>query len=872
MAKKAERDADGFLVLKPKAKFNAWLTAYKTRTKKKGSKKDKIPKDPDDLIDIFADQYGIDAIANMAEIDIGDYVYEKGINHSMNMNVGRNIPWIEDGLKAVERRILYTLYLDHCYGGKTNKVASVAGSVIEHFHPHGDAAIAETVYRLGRRWSTMIPYITNGGDYGNMEDMRAAAPRYASASLSPYAMDCFFSEMGNKYQIFDVKDNYKYSEKEPVFLTSRYPNILMQWNLGIGKGAATWIGAFNSKELMNATLKLMEDPKAKINIYPDTPVPIDIINKDELKHCFDKQKFKVKMRARYEVITDKKRDDHGRVVDKYTLVFTSLPINVTGEVVRDEIKRIKEEDLKRSNADKKFPEILNVNIDASKATAGPGGIRFIIEYEKGYDPNALAEKLFKSTSLGITVGVQYVLISDNKPDYYTPREILLTWINQRYDQKRRYYHQMALKAAKERARLDAICTILETSKNTDKAIALIRSAKNDKDAVRALMKEFGFTEFQAIMVVQIQLKNLPKMNIDETREERDRAIAEYKHYRKLLSDEGAIAEAVRAEITEGMRKYAVDRRANVYTLEEESVGDPDGSKILYWNSTTYYALTHEMNHKELKGKLDSSFQSALIQNSDKILLFAKNGAVKLLDGYAFSANSSGIGFNQFGLPEIAGVVVLEKDLASVAMITKQGVGKIMLMDDILKALKSKMISLKETDTLVGVVPIKKSTSIDSIVGLTIDDKMHYIKLSEFPILKRISAGNRILKVAEKTPIDRMILIENEPTHIFLYGDYGYGKMISTKALTFNRKKPGFISMVGKTIFGAVGIYENKAAVALLEDHGVSGASFAVDNMVQMIANNQTQKFRVGTTIGNPVKLFKVGHNEFYHLINEEQGK
>ena len=226
MAKKSSSD---FITLKPipGGRYDTWL-------KKKKTKKAKIPKDPDKFIDIFVDEFGMDKVADMTEVNIADYVYEKGINHSVNMNVGRNIPWMEDGLKPIERRLLYTLYTEGIIRNKMEKVISITGSVVKRFHPHGDASVADTLYRLGRSRSMMIPYIEPGGNFGNMETMKPAAPRYASAGLAQYAVDCFFSEMGAKYPIFDVKDNYHYSEKEPIYLTSRYPNILMQWNLGIG--------------------------------------------------------------------------------------------------------------------------------------------------------------------------------------------------------------------------------------------------------------------------------------------------------------------------------------------------------------------------------------------------------------------------------------------------------------------------------------------------------------------------------------------------------------------------------------------------------------------------------------------------------------
>ena len=857
---KANKDKDGFLVLNPipGGTFEKWQSG---RLGKK-TKKDKIPKDPDKLIDIFADEYGMDAISDMTEVDIGDYVYEKGINHSLNMNVGRNIPWVEDGLKSVERRILYTLYKTKAYNGNFVKVATAAGAIIANFHPHGDQALADTIYRLGRTRSIMIPYIAAGGNYGNMEDMRPAAPRYASASLSQYAMDCFFSEMGAKFPIFDVKDNYNYSEKEPVFLTSRYPNILMQWNQGIGKGAASWLGAFNSKDVFNATLKMLDDPKAKIDIYPDTPVPIDIINKNELKHCFDQKKFKVKMRAKYKVVPDKKRDEHGRVVDKFTIVFTSLPLNTTGKTVKDEIIAINAEDQKKANADKKLPEVLNVEVSANDNT--PGGVEVIVEYEKGYDPNALAEKLFRSTSLGTTVGVQYVLVSDNQLHEYTPRQILMNWINLRYDQKRRFYHQQALKAAKDRSRLEASCTLLE-SNNVDKAIQLIKTSKDDAEAIQKLMKAFKFTEFQASIVIRLELRTLNRMNVEDLRKQRDQALADYKHYRKLLSDEDAIKEAIRDELQEGLKKYGHDRLADVFTLKDQTAGDPSGEKVLYWNNQQYLAITNDKELHQVKEALDKTYHVMCIQNSDKILVFAKNGQVKLLDGYAFTGGSIPISFQQIGFTDVAGMIKLNKNITDVVLTTKFGYGKILQLDDILNALKSKVISLGQDDSLVGVDPLLKDDQ-DGLVMLIVDDRVYYVKLEDYPRLKRVALGNRILKVDEKNPVLGTCFIPGMPEHLLVYGEFGYAKVLDTSVMKFNKRKPNSITF-GKSVMGVVPIYQNQCFYKIIDMIHPINLTITVDNMVRMTTDSgETQKFRIGTTISSPVKILKRGRNEFYSIL------
>src|SRR5699024_10151717 len=167
--------------------------------------------------------------------------------------------------------------------------------------------------------------------------------------------------------LYDEKDNYAYNGKEPIYLISRYPNILMQWDLGIGKGAMTQLCGFNSIDIFKTTLKLMDDPNAEVHIYPDAPTPVEIVNKADLRDCFDMKTFKIKMVAPYYLEVDQ-RMNGTKIEDKYTIVFTALPVGVSGLQIRDELVKIKKEE---RNADKAFPEVLNLEIIADDS---PGGI------------------------------------------------------------------------------------------------------------------------------------------------------------------------------------------------------------------------------------------------------------------------------------------------------------------------------------------------------------------------------------------------------------------------------------------------------------------------------------------------------------------
>lgn len=841
---------------------------YDEFVRAKHMKQAKIPKDSYEYLTTLLDIHGSDNIENMSEVGIGDYAFSKGIMHAMNMNVGRSIPWIQDGLKSVERRVLYAMFVGGFYGKKSTKVSSIVGAMIEKYYPHGDQAPADTIYRLGRRRSMMLPYIQELSNYGNMQSLKPAASRYAEASLSDYAKDCFFGDIGPRRPLYDEKDTYEYTGKEPIYLISKYPNILMQWNLGIGKGAMSWLGAFNSIDLMKACLELMDNPSAKIDIYPDTPVPIEIVNKSELRGCFDKEQFKVKMRAPYYTMVDQRRVG-SKIEDKYAIVFTALPLGVIGNQIQAEVTALKAEDAKRSN--KRFPEVLNIEPVATDDT--PGGIDVIVEYERGYDPHVLAEKLYKSTSLAKTVGVKYNLIVDNRPVVKTPREILLIWIHQRYDQKRRYYNQLVIQAASDRAMYDALVMVLETADATDKAIQIIRGSKNNAESIAGLQKAFGMTEFQARHVIRIPLGSLAKMNVKDIISKRDAAVHDYKHYRKLVSDEAAIRQAVRDEIEYGLKKYGKPRVAKLRNLKSTGIGEPTDEKLIIYNDSYYFCIENAKKLPDIIDKIDNGYKMVTVCNGDNVLVFNSGGILKTLNGYAFTYNTTGIAMSTIGVNDVIGIMSDNpgKNYNDVIMVTEQGYGKRMGMDEVTKSVKSRVINLNADDKLVAVVPIKSDCHPDSIVGMVSGDVMYYLKADDFPVYKRSSAGNRMIKNVTDLHLSTAMYFDASEfmDHILIYGESGYIKLLDAAYLSFAKRGNNSISLQGKKILGArmlttepevpdkTMLYWANGAEEIMIEYGGKGVTFT------NLDTKETQRFKMSTSIGSPVKVLKVSKNEWY---------
>ena len=793
-------------------------------------------------------------------LDLGDYALDKMITASANINIGRALPWLEDGLKFVERRVLYTMFKGGWTANKPKaKVSVITGKMMETVYPHGDAAAAMTIYRLGRDYQAMIPYIDGGGGYGNAITMKAAAPRYATARLSKYSMDCFFSEEDGIAPIYDVKEAYEKQITEPIYLCTRFPNILMQWNFGIGKGASANFAAFNSTDIFEATLKLMDDPKAKIDIYPDTPAKLLITNKKDLRGCFDKKKFKVQVQAPYYV--DKLRDKHGN--DIHVIVFTSCPMQTTGKIIEEQIRRIKLEDEKKDAASRKLPEVLN-QIPAIDKNGGPGDLQFTIEYEKGYDPHVLAEKLIKSTDLGKVFGVNYTLAHEYQPKEYTPREILLEWISIRMDQKRRYFTQKKKLASKEKLQSKALLTILEDKKHggMDKCISIIRASTNDEETKRKLQDTFGLTEFQATIVMNLRLKVLNKANIMVEQDKYKKACSDYDKYTELCKEVN-IREAIKEDLRYGLKTYGQKRRGKLMNAKDELLGSADEDKIIIYSKDTFYCLKSYDELPKIIKSIDRTFKVIRIKSGDNLVLFNSMGKMRVLNGYAFNYTDTGISMEKVAFNDVVNISVIS-DIAKseLAFITRLGYGKVLKYADIGNSVKGKVINLNQGDELISVTKVEK----DGILGLIDGDNVYYMKVDNIPVLKRSASGNRLIKSKSSVNVTGSIHTTGEHPYLLVYGESGYIKILDTSFLTFNTRKPNIIAMKGKNVYNLVPIDKN-GSITLYGAKGSTKMDIKIsDKVVITDPAGKTRNVKLATSIGDPTKLLSVGKHEFYQLI------
>ncbi len=787
-------------------------------------------------------------------LSVGDFVMEKGILYGINRNVGRDIPWIYDGLVSVERRILYTLYVEGLFSNKKyEKVASIIGEMMKHFYPHSDQSSAKTLARLTRKTAIMLPYIDGYGNFGNPYTKQAGASRYISARMSKYTEECFFSESDVDIEIFDMKDNYNYSTKEPVYLASKYPNVLMQWNSGIGNGVSSTLCAFNSKDIFETAIKMLDDPDCPVDIYPDTPMPVNIVNKKELKGCFDKHKFPIRMEGQYriEVIKDTVND---KVVDKNYLVFTSYPINASPVNIEKELTSIEGKD---PNS-KLFKEIKDVN---PKATEDE--IEFYIEYEKGYDPEILAERILKRTKFADTLGAQFVLIKDNQPIRYTPRTVLLEWISIRIDQKRRYIHQKIVKILREKVITEAIVIVIKQDALEDVA-RLIKKSDDDDMLVAELKKRFGLTSLQAKYLADAQLKRFNKANIKRYKDRLAELDELYKYY-KSIGDEESIKDLIKDELRDGLARYGKKRNAKLMNKVAKSL--ENANKILVYNSDIYFCLSNSDELEAISHKIDKTFDIVTFENVDKLTVFDTVGNIKVVEGFSFTFNTDGIDIKNvlgksYENEKCVKILPIRSNMEQVCMLTKNGYGKNVLCKELMKSVSGKVIKLNAGDSLCSVIESKSVGALGMISG----DQMYYVDIKDVPLLKRGSAGNKLIKT--DVEISKAVFINYDKEFIFIYGESGYMKVIATKYLSFAKRKDNFIDMAGKAIFDIHSI--NSLDMFRIYINGTHmDYQFVINDTAITISDSEgkVNKMRLATTLASPSKILKANKNDFYNIYD-----
>lgn len=482
------------------------------------------------------------------DVDMQKTMESYYIDYAMSVIASRALPDVRDGLKPVQRRILYSMIeLNNGPDKPHRKCARIVGDTMGKYHPHGDSSIYEALVKLAQDFNTRYPLVDGHGNFGSVDGDGAAAMRYTEARLSKISMEMIADI--NKNTV-DFVPNFDETEKEPVVLPSRYPNLLVNGTSGIAVGMATNIPPHNLREVIGAVVKIIDnkidndrdttiEEILEIIKGPDFPTGGTIIGKMGIEEAYRTGRAKIKVRA----VTDIEPMQNG----KNRIVVTELPYMVNKARLIEKMAELAR--------DKKIDGITDLRDESDRQ-----GMRICIELRRDVNPNIILNQLYKHTQLQDTFGVIMLSLVNNEPKILNILDMLKYYLLHQEDVVTRRT-QYDLNKAEERAHiLEGLMIALD---NIDRVITIIRGSKNVQIAKESLMSEFELTDAQAQAIVDMRLRALTGLEREKLEAELNELLAKIAEYKEILSDKKKLLGVIKQEISLIADKYGDERRTSI---------------------------------------------------------------------------------------------------------------------------------------------------------------------------------------------------------------------------------------------------------------------------------------------------------------------
>ena len=809
------------------------------------------------------------------KISIEDEVKQAYIDYSMSVIVQRALPDVRDGLKPVHRRIMYAMDTLHlASGGKTKKCATIVGEVLGHYHPHGDASVYDALVRLGQDFSQRYTTVTPQGNFGTIAGDPPAAYRYTEAKMSKITEE-MVADISK--ETVDMIPNFDDSTKEPSVLPSKFPFLLCNGTTGIAVGMATNMPTHNLREVSAAICAYIENNDISIEQLmthikgPDFPTGGIIYGKDGIKKAYSTGRGKITIRSKFSIETDK----HGRE----SIVFTEVPYGVNTTNI---IRRIKE--LIR---DKQIDGIVNANDESSDRS----GMRLVVDLKKGAITKLVLNQLFAKTDLQSNFGVINLALvpvkKDNgmrylKPEVLTLKQLIQYFVSHR-DEVITRRTQYDLKIAQHRMHiLEALITAIN---NIDEVIKIIKASRDTEDAKNQLEARFSFDDEQAQAIVDMQLKRLTHLQIEDLQKEIRELQAYIDYLKDLLEHHEKILDLIKKETNEMAEKYGDDRRTDIVADEVEEINVEDMIKeedMVVMISKLGYMKRVSVSAYKKQGRGGTGSNSTALLEDDYIsqlfigsthdyILFVTNAGraywIKVHEIPESSKNSRGthiksmiaIGADE----EITTVVTLREfsDTQYLFMTTSNGIVKKVQTSEFANAKTRGIIGLKlkNGDKLISAIPTDGKSEV-----LLVTRRGKALRFSENTVreMGRASCGIRGMKLSEGDEISGAIQVKEGET-ILLLTEKGYGKRVRFEDFNPHGRGTGGQKIFGKTeergeIIGLLTVKDDDEVVCMTSQ----------GKTLRVLANTINQQ-GTGST---GVKVVKVSEPDFLVGIDKVPGE
>lgn len=712
---------------------------------------------------------------NIVNENMGDLCTRYMQIYGANNNLMRHVPFLMDGLKPGERRILYTLYEVAKEQGikEFTKVSDITGRTTA-YHPHGTDPIYKTIVKMAEEWTNNQCLIDGQGNFGSPNGDPAAADRYIECRLSHYAYKCYFEEFDPQY--VDMVVNYTGKKLEPECLPSRYPNVLINDTYGIGYGILCSVPTYNLKEVFELTMKLIDDPTVDCTLIPDNPRGYEIIDEGKYGQISETGKGVLKMRGKAEI--DEKRN---------AIVISSTPTHVSMRNIEKKVLDLYKDGL--------LPGFKKIS-DESKGIKA----KLVLFFKDDIDLVSIKHLLYKKTKLQNSLSINFILIDDLEVIEFNIRDILLSWIEYRRDTKRRIYNHKFIKAKERQHILETLLFILNKD-NAEKTMKIVKESENKKEIVEGLMSKYGISSLQANTIASMSLTAFSKESKRKYKEEKEELDKEVDKIFKIVCSEKKIDKIIKEELKEGIILFGKERQCPVVTINGE-VKVTDSEHVL--------VFTNNGKVKKLPGVVDNvgeidnnDFPTEVFhtRNTAELLLFDINGKVTKLPVHKIQQcdiNSTGIELNKICKvskivsiipnPNVEEIEKLPDDIYFV-MITQNGIIK--------KTNVSSFMNIK--NELMGMV-VKEGDRLQA-VKVVVGDKNMLIytskgfglafNSSEIKETNRLSIGIKALPMDDDEKVIGMDLLSSTDRYFFALTSKGNGKKspMDTFKLSERNAKP-----------------------------------------------------------------------------------
>ena len=734
------------------------------------------------------------------QTEYSELMQKSYIDYSMSVITARAVPDVRDGLKPVQRRVLYAMeQLGLNYDKPHRKSARIVGDTMGKYHPHGDSSIYDTLVVLEQDFKKGMALVDGHGNFGSIEGDGAAAMRYTEAKLKKFTQDVYLADLDKN--VVDFVPNFDETEKEPVVLPVRVPNLLVNGSEGIAVGMTTSIPTHNLGEVIDAVKACMDNPDITTQelmqymIGPDFPTGGLVVNKSELLDIYESGIGRIKLRGKIEYEPAAKKGD------KDKLVVTEIPYTMIGAGIGKFIS-----DVVELIETKKTQDITDISNESSKE-----GIRIVLELKKNADVDKLINMLYKKTKLENTFGVNMLAIVDGRPETLGLKQIINHHIDFQFELATRKYttllnKELDNKEIKEGLKracniIDLIIEILRGSKNLKMAKECLitgnteginfKSERSRKDA-----SKLHFTEKQASAILELRLYKLIGLEIMALEKEYEETLAKIAEYEDILGSRRAMVKVIKKDLDNIKKEYALLRRTVIEdgkeaVFEEQKMVEQEVVFLMdrFGYAKTIDTATYERNKDAAHAENKYVFSC---MNTDKICIFTDNGnlhQIKVKDIPFVKFRDKGTPIDNLGNYSSAGEEIIflccNSLLAGRKLLFTTKKAMMKLIDGSEFDVSKRTVAatkLMEGDSIAS-IEVVSAVNTQSVVIQTENGYFLKFMLEEVPEKKKSAIGVRGMKVDEKDNVDEVYLMPEDADVSIQYKD----KEISLKKLKLSKR-------------------------------------------------------------------------------------